>query len=49
MQAVHARAPKGLVGSIAPVRVTRALANSLAGELAIEVRVAEADAERISA
>ena len=49
MQAVHATAPKGLVGGIAPVRVTRALANSLSGELAIEGRAAEADAERISA
>ncbi len=49
MQAVHATAPKGLVGGIAPVRVTRALANSLAGELVIGSRAAEAAAERIPA
>ena len=49
MQAVHASAPTDLVGRLAPVRVTRALANSLAGELVIGSRVAEAAAERMPA
>ena len=34
LQAVHAPAPERLIGALAPVRLTAALANSLAGELA---------------
>ena len=33
LQPVHARAPERLLGAVAPVRLTAALANSLAGEL----------------
>jgi len=36
LQAVHARAPERLVGRVAPVRLTAALANSLAGEIVAE-------------
>ena len=42
LQAVHAAAPERLIGALAPVRVVRAEANSLAGEmmrLGAEVRV----------
>jgi tRNA-2-methylthio-N6-dimethylallyladenosine synthase len=35
LQAVHAPAPDRLIGAVAPVRLTAALANSLAGDLAM--------------
>ena len=45
MQAVHIEAPAGLLGRVVDVRLTRALANSLAGEIATRPGTGPADAE----
>ncbi len=45
MQAVHVDAPAGMLGRVAAVRLTRALANSLAGEIAASPAVGSPDAD----
>ena len=45
MQAVHIEAPASLLGRVVDVRLTRALANSLAGEISTRPGTGPADAE----
>jgi tRNA-2-methylthio-N6-dimethylallyladenosine synthase len=45
MQAVHVRAPAGMLGRVVDVRLTRALANSFAGEIAASPAKGSGDAD----